>query len=74
MNCSETQRWIDLLESELDLREREIFLKHLKQCDGCRERWDEIRAQQELLSQALRPPPRSDLADRVIEELRRKGD
>ncbi len=74
MNCSETKRLIVLLESELDLREREILLKHLKQCDGCRACWDEITAQQELLQEALRPDRAPDLADRVIERLRRRND
>ncbi len=74
MNCSETKRLIVLLESELDLREREILLKHLKQCDACRARWDEITAQQELLAEAVRPEPARDLADRVIARLRRKND
>ncbi len=74
-DCERYQNmFVDALYEELSAEDRPILEKHLKECDSCRNEYDEMATTMDTMFQRIRPEPDSEFFDGYWDRLAKRMD
>ena len=74
-DCERYQNmFVDALYEELSTEDKPVLEKHLKECDSCRNEYDEMAATMDTMSRRIRPEPDPEFFDGYWDRLAKRMD